>query len=516
MATFISHLELHRLHLSSLISYINPFKAIFTLAFIYFLSVIIYRLYFHPLRHVPGPKLAAITDLYGLSIYLANGRWEEAEYQKFLHRNYGPVVRYGPNTIICSAPSALPIIYHRHADKTTFYNASFGPTTSFSSLLHADHVIARKRLASGYSMTAVKQWEHDIDMRISDWIQQLDTRYAQTGADLLVYKSVQYLVYDVVTEICFGEPLGFIKEWKDIRDLMETFDRTIPLIQIVGRLPTVGVLLKKLNLYRPKPGDNTGFGMILAEVERAANKYKDLDVDNEKLQMNQKASLFFRFMTAIGKGDETMTVEQVQWEGIAAMVAGSRTVADQISPTILNILKTPRCLKRLQEELDTITEDGIVSYETAMGLPYFSAVLKEGLRSSGQELRMPRMSPAEGLVIEGVSIPAGVSVACSPLNVMFDEDLYGADAKVFRPERYLEADEETLKMWERYNVRFGYGTRACIGRNIAMIEVAKAIVEFFRVFDPELVWSGKKLTAHMTFKVRLKRRTARSTAGSAA
>jgi hypothetical protein len=102
MATFNSHFDLnfalHRLHLDSPISHINPLQAILTLAFIYVSSTIIYRLYFHPLRHIPGPRLAAITDWYGLYLYLSNGRWEEGENQRFLHRRYGALQKMAPSS----------------------------------------------------------------------------------------------------------------------------------------------------------------------------------------------------------------------------------------------------------------------------------------------------------------------------------------------------------------------------------------------------------------------------------
>lgn len=34
-------------------------------------------------------------------------------------------------------------------------------------------------------------------------------------------------------------------------------------------------------------------------------------------------------------------------------------------------------------------------------------------------------------------------------------EAYGADAKVYRPERWLEADEETKKIYERNLITFG-------------------------------------------------------------
>lgn len=54
----------------------------------YFVSVAIYRLYFHPLARFPGPKLAALTRLYeGYYDVIENGQYKFKIGE--LHKRYG-------------------------------------------------------------------------------------------------------------------------------------------------------------------------------------------------------------------------------------------------------------------------------------------------------------------------------------------------------------------------------------------------------------------------------------------
>lgn len=56
--------------------------------------------------------------------------------------------------------------------------------------------------------------------------------------------------------------------------------------------------------------------------------------------------------------------------------------------------------------------------------------------------------------------------------------IFGPDANVFRPERWLDAPEVELQKMERNNeLIFGHGRFGCLGKTIAFMELNKIFVE---------------------------------------
>lgn len=77
------------------------------LVFIIF-TIAIYRITLHQLASIPGPKPAAVTNLWQ-ALYVRDGRM--IELGRRLHQQFGPVVRVGPNELWFDSIEAFRSIY---------------------------------------------------------------------------------------------------------------------------------------------------------------------------------------------------------------------------------------------------------------------------------------------------------------------------------------------------------------------------------------------------------------------
>ena len=160
--------------------------------------------------------------------------------------------------------------------------------------------------------------------------------------------------------------------------------------------------------------------------------------------------------------------------------------------TLLCLLNTPRALASLHDEIDAAIAEGRISTPIrdaeALELPYLQAVIKEGLRmfppSVGHNYKQV---PPAGATVCGYPLPGGTQVGVNVLKMMRDPGMFGQDAEVFRPERWLEASardpDKHREMAATVELAFGHGKFRCLGRAIAAMELNKVFVELLRRFD---------------------------------
>jgi cytochrome P450 len=76
--------------------------------------------------------------------------------------------------------------------------------------------------------------------------------------------------------------------------------------------------------------------------------------------------------------------------------------------------------------------------------------MKEAMRlHPGVGFPLERKVPEGGATICGVSLPGDTIISMSAPVVHVDISIFGKDAAQFRPERWLDGDEEQLKVMER-------------------------------------------------------------------
>lgn len=154
------------------------------------------------------------------------------------------------------------------------------------------------------------------------------------------------------------------------------------------------------------------------------------------------------------------------------MDAGSDTTAIALANVVYYLSKNPQTLTTLRNEVSAVLSDDdlVAPYAKVKNLPYLKACLEESLRLSPPLTRgLERRTPPQGIQIVGENIPGDTIVSISAYVAHRDPAVF-SDPETYRPERWLEEDETAIKQMRAVFIPFSAGARACVGRNITMIE----------------------------------------------
>ena len=184
-----------------------------------------------------------------------------------------------------------------------------------------------------------------------------------------------------------------------------------------------------------------------------------------------------------------LSAETIKAEIFIILLAGVDTTGTALQTIVRFIAATQSEQCKVIAELDQATKEGGLSAipqfdEVQRQCPYYVACVKESLRLYPSVANpFARVAPPQGLVIEGANIPAGTEVSVNAWITGRDETLFGPDAHVFRPERWLESTEQAA-LYEKYSFVFGYGARVCLGKDIALMELYKAPLQVRALYCP--------------------------------
>jgi sterol 14alpha-demethylase len=171
-------------------------------------------------------------------------------------------------------------------------------------------------------------------------------------------------------------------------------------------------------------------------------------------------------------GSDRFLPDEVTGMFISMMFAGHHTTSGTAAWTLIEWLRHPDVLARVDEELAELYRDGAeVSYQALREMPLLEASIKEALRLHPPLILLLRVAK-EDLEIEGYAIHEGQMVAASPaVSNRIAEDF--PDPDTFQPDRYLDPrDEDRLNPWTW--IPFGAGRHRCVGQAFAMMQL-KAI-----------------------------------------
>ncbi|KAL2849496.1 cytochrome P450 [Aspergillus pseudoustus] len=444
------------------------------------------------LRQFPGPSIASCTKLWMMRSTL-RGRMHLDIADAC--RKYGHLVRIGPNDLVTDDPK---IIRRMSAVRSPYTRSDWYNATAFSHKLNhvfcerdeQRHIDLRNKLIPGYSGKENLHLERSIDEQLISLFKLIRNEYTSTIREFSPVdfaRLCQFLTLDIISAVAFGEPMGFLEHNEDLHGyianqtamlpIFEWFS-TLPILEKVMRLPGIS------KLAMPTPQDTNGAGLLMGVARKiVATRYGP----DKKVRRDMLGSF-------ISHG---LTQEEAEQETVLQIFAGSDTTATTIRTAVLFLITNPPVLNKLQIELDAAHSlrhltTPILTYDEAQKLPYLQACVKECLRIWPPVVGlMQKVVPPGGDTLDGKFVPEGTQIGYSAWGVHRNPRVYRVDAEIFRPERWLEAEEEggerLLAMNRTQELVFGSGRYACLGKQVALIEVSKAIAEIFLRYDFVLV-----------------------------
>lgn len=437
---------------------------------------------YRKLRAFKGPPVAAWTNMW-LAKQIARNNRLHAEQEAM--KKYGSPLRVAPNLLVTDDPE---LMRHMSAPRSGWTRGGWYDGVKFGSKMNSVfsernekiHNETKAMEIGAYQMRDVLTVEEDIDKCLLDTLRLLETRYRDKACDMAELPA--WFTLDTLSKIAFGESFGFLAADEDLWGYNE-FNRGLfgPLNMILSIpwLRNAVCNTPLLDLISPKPNDGTGAGHVIQFArDRIQARYAS---DPKGTDRRDFMGHFIR------KG---LTQSQCEAESRLQVIAGSDSTSSAIRNTFNHIVTNTRVYTKLLAEIEGASAAGRISYPIitnaeAQQLPYLQACIWEGLRVWPPLTGLQsKLAPPQGDTFKGRFYPPGVEVGVNYLAMCRRKDIFGADADVFRPERFSDVDAETRESLIRVtDTIFGSGKYGCLGKNIGFVEQNKFIVEMIRKFD---------------------------------
>ncbi|QGI68497.1 related to benzoate 4-monooxygenase cytochrome P450 [Fusarium fujikuroi] len=434
---------------------------------LFFLYYATFTIFLNPLSCLPGPWTSCWTDVIPKYHWLKGTR---AQYVHHLHQRYGPVVRVGPHEVDISEITAVKEI-HRVKDgyrKAPFYQNLVPNTKNLFNTLDVEfHRHHRRLLSSPLSESSLKSVKPTVDacvkMAIGSMKREMDERGA---AD--VAKFWLFMATDIIVDLSFGESFGILKQGKK-NQYIEDLEGLAAKGSIRSTFPTLISFATKL----PLP--------VFKETAAAAQRIRDYSAEavaryKTNFANNPAAAKPTLFRKLFEAGEAGLSDDEIRAEAQAYIVAGSDTTATTLTYLIYSVCSHADVRQKLVEELMELPDD--FGHSDLRDLSYLSNVIDETLRLyAAVPSALPRVVPAGGAYLAGYFIPGETVVSTQAWTLHRDPHVF-PDPEVWDPSRW----EKGSKMMHDAAMPFGGGSRVCIGKHLARMELRLASARFFRAF----------------------------------
>jgi cytochrome P450 len=443
-------------------------------------SKVIYALYISPLRHIPGPLSARLSAKRGIWNVITGKAAAVAEAD---YHAYGDVYLAKPNAVfLCDPKDARKVLAMGEFRKTDMYRIfEYDGVPNVSTLIEpVDANRRRRQLHPFFSYSYLAKMEsHILDHGIlalkTRWDKMIEAN-SQRGADTIInYRlDTQLAMFDITGTLVFG------------RDFKALDTNNLDYTTWVNNTLTYMLSAHYFPVLKRWP-----FSILVRSLKRSYDslvKFSKESIDIRRNLLDAGAEKPADLLQALIDSEDPdskirMTPREVQAESISMLVGGSESTSSVISWVIHFLLLYPEHFQLVVEEVRSkFALDKVITHaECREELPYLEACIYETLRCiPTASTSFPRISDNKAITVKGIYIPPSVEIVTNKCAAHIHRESW-VDPYDFKPGRFVDNNEAKRNM-----LSFAYGTRICIGRNLAWVVMIVTLANLFKDYDVSL------------------------------
>jgi cytochrome P450 len=233
-------------------------------------------------------------------------------------------------------------------------------------------------------------------------------------------------------------------------------------------------------------------------VERALKLVRE-----EKITGDEEKSSNYVFLHALAAA--TQDPVELRSQLLNILLAGRDTTASLLSWTVMLLARHPDVFRKLRQtivdDFGTFAHPRNITFASLKSCQFLQHTMNEVLRlypvvpgnrrTATRDTTLPRGGGDDGSL--PVYVRRGQSVMYNPHVLHRREDIWGADAAAFDPERWTDRKVS----WDY--IPFNGGPRICIGQQFALTEAGYVLVRLLQRFDAiEDVYPDRKVRYGLT------------------
>lgn len=438
---------------------------------------VFYNIYFHPLRHYPGPKIWTASRL----------RWAHAMQSgtyhlqlRDLHAKYGPVVRIAPDELSYTEPDAWKDIYeNRNIPKNRIWAGQEEEhhPISIVSTDETTHLRNRRALAGAFTGHAITEHMTIIEDLILLMMRRFSdaTKDGQTAVlDLADW--MNFLTFDISGALSFGESFDSVESGK-----------AHPWVAISCGFGKGIALMASINFFYPL-NKLLKFAMPRS-VMKKMEYHKQISHQKflQRLSMEHKTGAQDYISSIMTynkeKGEVKIPQDEIEVNMTVLIFAGSETTSTAMTAILNELLRHPSCLEKAQREVrEAFTAKEEIMDAKVAKLQYLSAVIQEGIRMGPPAaMGLPRITPTTGAQICGNFVPGNTLVSVNQYPTFRSASNF-TQPDTFIPERFLPDSpfpSDRIGAFEPFLL----GRHKCIGQKLAWTIMRLTLARLLFSFD---------------------------------